>query len=288
MSPEQVRNVDAVDTRTDIYSTAAVLYEAITGVKPYPGDSGFAVMQAHVETDPVPPSEHNPAVPPALDAIILKALSKDPAARFSTADAFRGALQHVGVAPLASRPAAGPKRRKIAAMTVAPLAFVAGFTAVALTHTPRMKPVPAPAPARVATAPAPAPAAAPDPAPAPDIVPPDAPAGPTSEPVRPARRVAAAKPAPAARPSYPIRISGGEVQSATVGGTGAIRTTTAPAPAGAVTTLPEPPQPERVVAPPAADALPAAAADTPPAPPKPGNRVVRALGKINPFKKKKE
>jgi serine/threonine-protein kinase len=115
MSPEQVRNVEKVDARTDIYSTGAVLYEMITGAKPCPGDSAFAVMQAHVETAPAPPSTHNPAISPALDEIVIQALAKDRGTRFQSADAFRNALEHVhpahaqaDVAPVA---AAAPQPR---------------------------------------------------------------------------------------------------------------------------------------------------------------------------------
>jgi eukaryotic-like serine/threonine-protein kinase len=270
MSPEQIRNVEDVDARTDIYSTAAVLYETITRVKPYQGDSSFNVMRAHVETDPAPPSSYNSAVPPALDAIILKALSKDPAGRFSTADSFRAAIQHL---PAAAPLPAPLSRRRIAAMAVAPIAFVAGFTAVALTRTPRSKPAHAPAPVAIVS---PAPAQ-PTPEPLPDAAaPPEASSESTPTPLRPARRAAGKPPA---APTYPIRISGGEVQSASTA------VTAAPAPANA---LPDPPVPEpAVAAQPVPDALPVAADNTQ-SPQKPGNRVVRALGKINPFKKKKQ
>jgi serine/threonine-protein kinase len=292
MSPEQVRSVESVDSRTDIYSTGAVLYEMITGTKPFQGDSTFAVMQAHVETAPAPPSTHNPAVPPDLDTIVLQALAKDPAARFQSADAFRAALEHVQracKAPVAPPVAAAPRNRLnpiLAAMIVFPVMFAAGFGAVALTRGPRKKPAPPvvsvlpPIPA----VPAQAPAAASAPVSEPDIVPgvPTEPPAP-SKAIRIARRPA--RPAAAPAPTHSIRISGGEVQSAV-----APPVSVAPAPAPTpVVSLPEPPpipQAEPTVAPPK-EPLPGAA-ETPPAPAKPGNRFVRALGKINPFRKKNQ
>jgi serine/threonine-protein kinase len=287
MSPEQVRNVADLDTRTDIYSTGAVLYEMITGVKPFDGENAFTVMRAHVETVPAPPSTHNPLVPPAIDAIILQAMAKDPALRFQSADAFRTAVEHATTAPQAIIPApiapvapAPPRRtaRQFAAMTIAPIAFVIGFGAVAMTRAGKPKPVTQPAPV-ISSVPAPAPTPATTPAPLPEIVP-EVPVMPSAPPatVRAARRPARSVTAPTS--ALPIRVSGGEVQSAAVPAAAA----PAPAPAGA---LPDPPatQPQPVVAPPPADALPVAA-DATPAPPKPGNRFVRALGKINPFRKK--
>jgi serine/threonine protein kinase len=285
MSPEQVRNVEAVDARTDIYSIAVVLYETITGVKPYQGTSSFSVMRAHVENDPVPPSAHTPTVPSALDAVILKALSKDPSDRFATADQFRAAIQRIIAAPAdAAPPLPIPvsRRKQVIAMSVAPIAFVAGFAAVAITHAPKPKPVPAPAPivSQTPVPAVPAPAGA-EPAPVPEVAASPTEPAPVVAPVAApqTRRAVVAKPA-TARPSSPIRVSGGEVQSASAA------PTSAPSPAGA---LPDPPTPATAVAPPPVpDALPIAAADTTQAPQKPGNRVVRALGKINPFKKKKD
>jgi serine/threonine-protein kinase len=292
MSPEQVRNLDFVDTRSDIYSTGAVLYEMVTGCKPFQGESSFVVMRAHVEAAPAPPSTHNPEIPAALDGIILKALSKDPAQRFQSADEFRVALRQalpaystVITPPSAPRAAVAPvepkrSRRQFAAMIVAPVAFVAGFGAVALTRAPRPRPVAHPAPI-VSSVPAPTPAPVAVAEPVPSVLPepkPEVPAAPASS--TPAAHTAARRARQASAPA--IRVTGGEVQSASTGA--APSRTAAPAP---VTVLPDPPtpQPEPVVAPPPPDALPAAA-DAAPAPPKPGNRLVRALGKINPFKKK--
>ena len=95
MSPEQVRGTGAVDGRTDIYAMGAVLHEMLTGGKLFVAEGSFAVMRAHVEAEPDPPSLRNPEVPAALDEVVRKAVAKDPAMRFQTADEFRLALQSV-------------------------------------------------------------------------------------------------------------------------------------------------------------------------------------------------
>jgi serine/threonine-protein kinase len=109
MSPEQVKDAASASARSDIYSVGAVLYEMVTGRKVFPGDSSFAVMQAQVETAPVPPLQIDATIPPALNQAILTALEKDPERRFPSADAFRAALEQVlpevpAVAPAPPRP----------------------------------------------------------------------------------------------------------------------------------------------------------------------------------------
>ena len=98
MSPEQVKAIGPMDARTDIYAIGAVFHEMLTGTKLFDVEGAFAVMRAHVEMVPAPPSSRNPAVPVALDAIVSKAVAKDPAMRFQSADEFRLALQDA-VAP---------------------------------------------------------------------------------------------------------------------------------------------------------------------------------------------
>ena len=94
MSPEQVRGVGPLDARTDLYAVGAVLHEMLTGAKLFEAAGAFAVMRAHVESVPAPPSSRNPKVPPALDDIVRKAVAKAPALRFQSADEFRVALQN--------------------------------------------------------------------------------------------------------------------------------------------------------------------------------------------------
>jgi eukaryotic-like serine/threonine-protein kinase len=94
MSPEQVK-CEPIDARSDLYSVGISLYEMVTGQKPFKGDSNFSIMQAQLQQTPRPPVELSASLPPALNQIILMAMSKDPAQRLQTADAFRNALSSV-------------------------------------------------------------------------------------------------------------------------------------------------------------------------------------------------
>jgi beta-lactam-binding protein with PASTA domain/tRNA A-37 threonylcarbamoyl transferase component Bud32 len=87
-SPEQAQGL-AVDGRSDVYSVGVVLYEMVTGVPPFTADSPVSVAYKHVREEPVPPSQRNPQVPPALEQIILSALAKDPDHRYQSADDLR-------------------------------------------------------------------------------------------------------------------------------------------------------------------------------------------------------
>jgi serine/threonine-protein kinase len=93
MSPEQVRGVEEPDARSDVYSMGIVLYEMLTGRRPFESNSQFDIMLAHVNTPPVPPTQLNSMVPLELDRVVLKALAKDAARRFQNAIEFREALQ---------------------------------------------------------------------------------------------------------------------------------------------------------------------------------------------------
>ncbi|HZA16439.1 MAG TPA: PASTA domain-containing protein, partial [Pseudonocardiaceae bacterium] len=94
LSPEQARG-EQVDARSDVYAAGCVLYELITGDPPFTGDSPVAVAYQHVREDPIPPSHQNPDVSAAVDAMVLKAMSKNPANRYQSAAEMRTDLIRV-------------------------------------------------------------------------------------------------------------------------------------------------------------------------------------------------
>ena len=92
VSPEQARG-EPVDHRSDIYSLGCVLYEMLTGRQPFEADNPVAVAYRHVHDAPTPPSALEPSVPPALEAVVLRAMEKDPAARYQSVVEMTAALE---------------------------------------------------------------------------------------------------------------------------------------------------------------------------------------------------
>lgn len=92
MAPEQIRGQE-VDGRTDLYALGIVLYQLVTGLRPFRGNDEFAVMTAQINDRPVPPSELADAIPPWLDDAVLRALEKQPSDRFQDATSFRQVLE---------------------------------------------------------------------------------------------------------------------------------------------------------------------------------------------------
>jgi eukaryotic-like serine/threonine-protein kinase len=92
LSPEQAQGL-AVSASSDLYSIGVILYELLTGVVPFEGETAVAIAFKQVSAEPRPPSALNPALPYGLDVIVLRALAKDPAQRFADADEFIAALQ---------------------------------------------------------------------------------------------------------------------------------------------------------------------------------------------------
>ena len=104
LSPEQARG-EAVDARSDLYSTGCLLYELLTGKPPFTGDSAVAVAYQHVGEHAPVPSSIAPDVPEALDRIAMKALAKDRDERYSSAAAFRSDLEAAARSGLVTAPA---------------------------------------------------------------------------------------------------------------------------------------------------------------------------------------
>ncbi|MBK5290243.1 MAG: serine/threonine protein kinase [Acidobacteriia bacterium] len=93
ISPEQVRGVESPDARSDLYSFGVVLYEALTGKRPFESKSLFDIMMAHVNTAPATPRSLNQEIPEEVEAAILRAMAKNPADRYQNAAAFAEALR---------------------------------------------------------------------------------------------------------------------------------------------------------------------------------------------------
>jgi eukaryotic-like serine/threonine-protein kinase len=92
LSPEQARG-ERVDARSDLYSTGCLMYELLTGRPPFTGDSPVAIAYQHVRENPVPPSVVDPDIPSWADAIVLKAMAKDPGDRYQSAAEMRMDVQ---------------------------------------------------------------------------------------------------------------------------------------------------------------------------------------------------
>ena len=84
ISPEQARG-DVTDERSDIYSVGIMMYEMLTGKKPFDGDNPVSIALMHMQSQPKRPTELNTTIPEGLEEIILKAIQKDPARRYQTA-----------------------------------------------------------------------------------------------------------------------------------------------------------------------------------------------------------
>jgi serine/threonine-protein kinase len=156
LSPEQARG-ESVDARSDVYATGCVLYELLCGQPPFVGDSPVSVAYQHVREDARPPSLLNREVTPAIDAVVLKALAKNPLNRYQSAaemraDVLRAAagrpvhaepvlIDHTAGATRPMRPAAGgralpgrpePHRRRTSPWAIAGVSGLAALAVIVL------------------------------------------------------------------------------------------------------------------------------------------------------------
>jgi len=171
MAPEQVRGLAATDWRADLYAVGVLFYEMLTGRKPFDGPDQFAIMRAHIDYMPPPVSQWAPGLPKDFDALLERALQKDPAKRFQSACGFLTALQEL---PLTTAPpgkgnwhyatfAAGIGSLLLAAFAVPPTLIEPRVETLNLPMpTPPAAPaeafvIPVSAPQSLAPAPAPAP-----------------------------------------------------------------------------------------------------------------------------------
>ncbi|HLI28442.1 MAG TPA: protein kinase [Chloroflexota bacterium] len=115
LAPELIRG-EAATPAADIYALGVVLYEMATGRVPYTGDNPLAIAIQHVETAPTPPSRLAPGLPAGLEAVIVRALDKQPAARFPSAAALAAALRAL---PEAAGPAAPGRTQPLSAEELA-------------------------------------------------------------------------------------------------------------------------------------------------------------------------
>ncbi|WP_399886718.1 protein kinase [Streptomyces sp. BBFR51] len=107
LSPEQALG-RGVDARSDLYSVGIMLFQLVTGRLPFDADSPLAIAYAHVQEEPVAPSSVNRALPPAVDALVARALKKNPNERFPSAEAMRDECLRVAASFQAAPPSIVP------------------------------------------------------------------------------------------------------------------------------------------------------------------------------------
>jgi len=136
LSPEQAQG-QPVTPQSDLYSIGIILYELLTGRVPFEGDSAVTIALKQVSEPPVPPRQLNPQVPPELDAVVLRALEKDPARRFADADEFIAALELARggsgtLPPVVAAPPPEPEGRRWWPWALAALLLALGALATVL------------------------------------------------------------------------------------------------------------------------------------------------------------
>ncbi|MBT2394762.1 protein kinase [Streptomyces sp. ISL-100] len=162
LSPEQALG-RGVDARSDLYSVGIMLFQLVTGRLPFDADSPLAIAYAHVQEEPVAPSSINRSIPPAVDALVARALKKNPNERFPSAAAMRDECARVsgsgqtGAAPVIV--AGGPSQSGsgVGSAVFPPVGGQTGYPQSGNVQTPYQPPTPGPGPYAPHT-PAPGPA----------------------------------------------------------------------------------------------------------------------------------
>ncbi|WP_033320382.1 protein kinase domain-containing protein [Streptomyces yerevanensis] len=155
LSPEQALG-RAVDARSDLYSVGIMLFQLVTGRLPFDADIPIAIVYAHVQEEPVVPSSINRSLPPAVDALIARALKKNPNERFPSAESMRDECQRVAQSLHTAAPSIVPGAQTSSGAGVGSAVFPpvdpaapgpAGNVQTPYTPGPYGPPTPSPAPA---------------------------------------------------------------------------------------------------------------------------------------------
>ncbi len=135
VAPERVRGEPATPA-SDLYAVGVILYELLTGHVPFPGQTPEELLAQHLHAAPVPPRRWRRDIPPALEQVVLRALAKDPGARYRSAEAMLAALQTAGQyprrTPVLRRSAAVPTKSGAELGRPRLLALAGGATALSL------------------------------------------------------------------------------------------------------------------------------------------------------------
>jgi hypothetical protein len=151
-APEQILPGGSAVPQSDIYSLGVILYEMLTGSRPFEGEGALSVALKHLHEPPPQPSSLNPGVPPGLEAVVLRALAKEPGARYATAtalaEAFQQASKEAEALTLPARPRGQARSKQSLAEIVAqrpapepqPLAYPGALTPTGQANALRLAP----------------------------------------------------------------------------------------------------------------------------------------------------
>jgi serine/threonine protein kinase len=155
MPPEQAQGrLDAIDGQTDIYSLGATMYAVLCKKQPFTGQTPMEILMKVCREEPAPPRSHNPEIPEAIEAVILKSMAKEKADRYPTAQALADDLKRYlsnqdveARAPSSIKLAARQMKRNVWPLVASAAVLVAGgVVGVVLMKKPEEKPVPPPPP----------------------------------------------------------------------------------------------------------------------------------------------